>query len=179
MALKPTIYKARIALSDTDRHVYDTLNLTIARHPSETEERMMVRLLAFCFNASENLIFCKGVSDTEEADLWEHALNGTLALWIDVGEPAVDRIRKASRLADVVKVYSFNSKSPTWWKQNQADFAPINAEIYRFAWEDIQQLTRMCTRNMELSVTISGGAAFVAGPDGEMDISTEPLQHIN
>jgi uncharacterized protein YaeQ len=179
MAIKPTIYKARVALSDTDRHVYDTLNLTIARHPSETEERMMVRLLAYCFNAQEHLLFCKGLSDADEADLWAYALNGTLDLWIDVGEPAPDRIRKASRLAGAVKVYSFNSKSPTWWAQNQAEFALLQAEIYRFDWDNIKLLSAMCTRNMDLSVTISGGTAFVAGPDGEVEITAEPVQSIS
>ena len=85
MALKPTIYKLKVALSDLDRQVYEALNLTIARHPSETLERMMVRVMAFCFNAQDQLMFCQGISDTEEPDLWLHRLEGNLELWIDVG----------------------------------------------------------------------------------------------
>lgn len=176
MALKPTIYKATVALSDTDRGLYDSLQLTLAQHPSETMERMMVRLLAYCFNAREGLMFCKGVSDSEEADLWAHELDGTLALWIDVGEPAVDRIRKARRMARAVSVYSFNSKSPVWWSQNRAQFEPLDVAVYRFDWPSVQALAAMATRTMDLSVTIAGGSAYVATQAGEVELSAEPLQ---
>ncbi len=92
MALKPTIYKMKLALTDLDREVYENLSLTVACHPSETLERMMVRVLAYCLNACEGLELCKGLSDTEEADLWAHSLDGSLALWIDVGEPTIERL---------------------------------------------------------------------------------------
>lgn len=108
MALKPTIYKLKITLSDSDRNYYDTLNLTIAQHPSETLERMMARVLVFCLNAQEYLVFTKGLSAVEEPDIWARTLDGRISLWIDVGEPAVDRIRKATRLSPAVMVYSFN-----------------------------------------------------------------------
>lgn len=176
MALKPTIHKATIALSDIDRDHYDSLQLTLAQHPSETVERMMVRLLAYCFNAREGLMFCKGVSDSDEADLWAHELDGTLALWIDVGEPAVDRVRKARRLARAVSVYSFNSKSPVWWSQNRAQFEALDVAVYRFDWPSVQVLAAMATRTMDLSVTISGGSAYVATQSGEVELSAEPLQ---
>lgn len=95
MALKPTIYKMKLALTDLDREVYENLSLTVACHPSETLERMMVRVLAYCLNAREGLELCKGLSDTEEADLWAHSLDGSLALWIDVGEPTIERLKKS------------------------------------------------------------------------------------
>ena len=104
MALKPTIYKLKIALSDINRNYYDTLNLTIAQHPSETLERMMVRVLAFCINAQENLVFTKGLSAVEEPDIWARTLDDKISLWIELGEPAVDRIKKATRLAPAVKI---------------------------------------------------------------------------
>ncbi len=125
MAIKPTIYKLRIALADTDRNFYDTLSLTIAQHPSETLERMMVRVLAFCLNAQERLMFTKGLCAVEEPDLWVRTLDDRISLWIDVGEPAVDRVRKATRLSPTVKVYSFNSKSDTWWSQGQVKFKEL------------------------------------------------------
>ena len=111
MALKPTIYKAKINLSDINRNIYQALSLTIAQHPSETLERMMVRVLAFCLNADENLTFTKGLSAVEEPDIILKSLSDSTMLWIDVGEPSADRIKKATRIAEVVKVYSFNSKS--------------------------------------------------------------------
>ena len=99
----------KLALTDLDREVYENLSLTVACHPSETLERMMVRVLAYCLNAREGLELCKGLSDTEEADLWAHSLDGSLALWIDVGEPTIERLKKVSRLAPEVRLYSFNS----------------------------------------------------------------------
>ena len=108
MALKPTIYKFGITLANIDENHYDTLNLTIARHPSESNERMMARVLAFCMNAQEGLSFTKGLSAVEEPDIWARTLDGRIALWIDMGEPTADRIKKAARLCPEVKVYSFN-----------------------------------------------------------------------
>lgn len=176
MALKPTIFKFKIALSDLDREYYDSLNLTIARHPSETLERMMVRVLAFCFNAQPQLVFCKGLSDTEEPDLWAHTLDGSLQLWIDVGEPAVDRIKKATRMASLVRIYCFNTKSTTWWQQGHKSMAKIRASIYRFNWEEVQALSKMVQRTMELSVTITANSAYVATELGECEVSLECLQ---
>ena len=176
MALKPTIYKATVALSDMDRHHYDNLQLTLARHPSETLERMMVRLLAFCFQAREGLQFGKGLSTAEEADLLAHELDGRLALWIDVGEPAVDRIRKACRIAEQVFVYSFNSKAPIWWSQNASDFAALDVVVSRFDWDQVQALSVLATRTMDLSVTISGDTAWVAMEQGSCELALEILQ---
>lgn len=176
MALKPTIFKFKIALSDLDREYYDTLNLTIARHPSETLERMMVRVLAFCFNAQPQLVFCKGLSDTEEPDLWLHSLDGSLELWVDVGEPAVDRIKKATRLASAVKIYCFNSKSATWWQQGHSKMEKLKASIFRFNWEEIQALAELVQRTMDLSITITDNSAYVATELGECEVALECLQ---
>ena len=87
MAIKPTIYKLTVSLSDLNRDVYDSLSLTIARHPSETMERMVVRVLAFCLNTREQLVLCKGLSDTEEPDIWAHSLDGNLELWLSHIDP--------------------------------------------------------------------------------------------
>jgi len=176
MALKPTIYKLKLALSDLDREVYQTSNLTIARHPSETLERMMVRVMAFCFNASDQLVFCKGLSDTEEPDLWLHSLDGNLELWIEVGEPAIDRIKKATRVASEVKVYCFNSKASTWWELNSASLSALSAKIFQFQWNEIQALANMVNRSMDASVTISEGSAYVATEQGECEVLLRLLQ---
>ncbi len=171
MALKPTIYKFKIALTDLDRNYYDTLNLTIAQHPSETLERMMVRMLAFCINAQESLTLTKGLSTAEEPDLWAHTPDGRIALWIDVGEPASDRVKKATRIAQMVKVYSFNTKSNVWWIQEQAKFIPLTATIFQFPWPNIQALAKLAQRTMDISVTISEESAYVATESGECEVS--------
>ncbi|MBN4075422.1 MAG: hypothetical protein COA71_11940 [SAR86 cluster bacterium] len=177
MALKPTIYKLRIALSDTNRHYYDTLNLTIAQHPSETIERMMVRMLAFCLNAQDNLTFAKGLSATEEPDLWARTLDDVLELWIDVGEPAPDRIKKATRLAQQVKVYCFNKKSDTWWSQGQASIKDLNAAVFQFPLNEIKALTSLVERTMDLSVTITENSAYIAAKNGECEVNWSVLQN--
>ena len=138
MALKPTIYKFNISLSDLDQDYYDTLHLTVAQHPSETHERMMARVLAFCLNAQqEALVFTKGLSEPDEPDIWARAMDDHLILWIDVGEPAVERIKKATRTAKNVKIYSFNAKSDIWWQQTQSKFATLPVSITQFCPDDI------------------------------------------
>ena len=170
MALKPTIYKFSIALADIDRNRYEDLALTVAQHPSETLERMMVRVLAYCLECEEGLRFSRGLSDNDEPDLWRHSLDGQIVDWIEVGEPSADRLRKASRLARTVIVYSFNTRSETWWEQVGSDAEKLGVRAYRFAWPSIQALAAMTERTTELSVTITRPSLFVAGPLGEVDI---------
>lgn len=176
MALKPTIHKLKIALSDLDREVYETLNLTVARHPSETLERMMVRVLSFCFNAQDQLVFCKGISDTEEPDLWLHSLDGNLELWIEVGEPATGRIKKATGVATAVKVYCFNNKADTWWELNRDSINGLSASVFQFQWKEIQALANMVDRTMDISITINDNSAYVATERGECEVSLRQLQ---
>lgn len=179
MAIKPTIYKLTVSLSDLNQDIYDSLSLTIARHPSETMERMVVRVLAFCLNTREQLVFCKGLSDTEEPDIWAHSLDGNLELWIDVGEPSPDRIKKVSRLAKEVKIYSFNSKAPTWWQQNEKQLTSLDANVYRFQWEQVQTLASIIDRGVDLSITISGDSLFVASELGECELILQGLQEVS
>jgi len=176
MASNSRICKLKIALSDIDRNHYDNLNLTIAQHPSETTERMMVRMLAFCINARENLEFTRGLCAVDEPDIWARSLDDQLLLWIDVGEPTPERIKKASRVAREVRVYSFNRKSVPWWEQGRDKFAQLNAAFYRFEWESIQSLAALYQLTMRLSVTINGNSAYIATGLGECEVAWVPLQ---
>jgi uncharacterized protein YaeQ len=171
MALNSTICKLKISLSDMDRNHYDSLNLTVAQHPSETAERMMVRILVFCINAQERLEFTKGLSAADEPDLWVRSLDGQLMLWIDVGEPSLERVKKASRIAHETKVYCFNRKSTTWWDQGREQFTQLKAAFYRFDWESVQAMAKLQQRTMQLSVTISENSAFIATELGECEVS--------
>jgi len=176
VAIKPTIFKLKISLSDLNRNYYDTLNITLAQHPSETAERMMVRVLAYCINAQEYLVFAKGMNDIDEPDLWARTLDNQITLWIDVGEPAVERIKKASRVAQALKIYCFNSKSDVWWDQAKGKISQLKASILRFQWAEIQALAMLVQRTMEISVTITGDSAYVATKLGECEINWEILQ---
>ena len=176
MALKPTIYKFTISLSDLNSNYYDTLNLTVAQHPSENLERMMARVMAYCLNAQESLVFTKGLSEPDVPDIWVRTLDDQVALWIDVGEPALERIKKATRLAQEVRVYSFNAKSDVWWDQSRTKFAALPVQVFRFDTDAITRLASLVQRGMNLSVTITGDSAFVATEGGECELEWVVLQ---
>lgn len=176
MALKPTIYKCNISVSDLNRDYYETLQLTVAQHPSETVERMMARVLVYCINADEHLAFTKGLSSVDEPDLWLKSLDGQIALWVDMGEPDAERVKKATRLSREVKVYSFNSKSDVWWSQGKDKFAALDASFFQLQWEEIKVLATLVTRTMDMSVTITGDSAYIAMESGECEVSWAQLQ---
>jgi len=176
MAIKPTIYKLRIALSDMNRNHYDSLNLTVALHPSETVERMMTRIVAYCLNAHSELALTKGLSDVDEPDLWIKTLDDQINLWIDVGEPSPDRVKKSSRLAPDVKVYSFNSKTDTWWEQGKPKFSLYkNVQFYKLDWLQVETLATFLKRTMDWSVSISDDTIYIAGEDQECELKLVEL----
>lgn len=176
MALKPTIYKFRISLSDLNRHHYDTLNLTVAQHPSETIERMMVRVLVFCINADADMQFTKGLSDIDQPDLWLKRMDDSIQTWIEVGEPDPERIKKACGRAEQVKIYSFNSKSTVWWKQQRNKMMLTSAECFQIDWQEVTSLAALVERNMECSVTISDDSAYVGAKLGECNVTWKTLE---
>jgi len=118
MATKATIYKALLNIANMDSHYYAEHNLTMAQHPSETDLRLMVRLVAFILNADENLVFCKGISQEDEPDLWKKSLGGEIELWIDLGQPDEKRIKKACGRSEKVIIYTYQEgMAASWWKQ--------------------------------------------------------------
>lgn len=178
MALKPTIFKINVNRSDLNNDVYDSLNLTVAQHPSENLERMMARVVALCLHSQQEFItFTKGLSNVDEPDIWAKSLSDEFLLWLDMGEPSFDRIKKASRVAKEVSVYSFNSKSDVWWKQSESDFSALkNVTVMQFQFEQIQQLATLAKRTMELSITISGESSYIATDLGECEVTHTVLQ---
>lgn len=176
MAIKPTIYKLRIAISDLNRNYYDSVNLTVALHPSETMERMMARIVAYCLNAQEHLMFTRGLSEVEEPDIWVKTLDDQITLWVDVGEPAPDRIKKSSRLAPKVKVYSFNSKSDMWWGKSSDKVRQFkNVQCYQFDWPQIQTLATLVKRTMDWSLSISGDTVYIVADNQECEVVVREL----
>ena len=175
MALKPTIYKFKIALSDLNHEHYCDLPLTVALHPSETLERMMARVLAFCLHAytdSQQLMsFTKGLSSVDEPDIWLRGLDDQLLLWIDVGEPSFERMKKASRQAKHTVVYSFNAKSAVWWKQNMSQLQSLPLDVRQFLFSDMQALAAQVERTMDWVITISGESIFVANHSAQYELS--------
>lgn len=176
MALKPTIYKFRISLSDTNRDLYDSTQLTVAQHPSETVERMMARIMAYCVKWQPNLALTKGLSTTDEPDLWVKSLDDQIELWVDIGEPSLDRVKKACRLAKQVDIFSFNSKSDVWWEQTKNKAHQYSASFYRFDSQAIEALAQVVARTMDLSVMITGDSLFVDCEQGSFEVQLTTLQ---
>jgi uncharacterized protein YaeQ len=180
MALKATIYKAKVQLADMDRNVYADHELTIARHPSETDERMLIRLLIFALNAPPTndhsaLEFAKDMWDADEPALWEKDLTGRIQHWIEVGQPDEKRIMQASSRSERTSVYNFSSSTAQWW-------AGISSKISRAkkltVWQvpsvQSQALAALANRSMEIDVTVQEGTIWVG--DGQRSIEISPYR---
>jgi len=160
MALKATIFKAELQVSDLDRNHFGSHTLTLARHPSETDERMMVRLLAFALNADETLEFGRGLSAEDEPDLVKRDLTGAIELWIEVGLPDERELRKAAGRAREVKVYTYGGRSAAlWWDQNRAALSRLD----NLSVVDIPvEVGSIAARNMSLQCTIQDGQLWLS-----------------
>lgn len=179
MAEKATIYKANITLSDMDRHHYGDYNLTIALHPSETIERMMVRILAFCYCAAENLTFTKGLSSMDEPDLWLKHDNGTILEWIEVGQPAPDRLKKASGQSQAVKVFSYGRGLDVWWKTNAAAIRALPKVMMRyFSADELTPLCALADKTMNLTVTITEAIAYVSTANENLSVTLKDMEAV-
>jgi uncharacterized protein YaeQ len=177
MALKATIYKANIHLADMDREYYDTINLTIAQHPSETDQRMMVRLISFILNAHQDLQFGKGLSDEEEAVIWQVNYSSVIDLWIELGQIDSKRIKKACSRAKSVKLYCYGSTVNTWWSQNQSKMAQLELlSVEQFAQETTNALVKLVDRTMEFQCSIQDGQLWLTSGDETLLIETIKLK---
>jgi uncharacterized protein YaeQ len=172
MALKATIFKAELQIADMDRNYYHEHTLTIARHPSETDERMMVRVLAYALHASEALSFGKGLSTDDEPDLWQKDLTGTIELWIDVGLPDERRIRRACGRARQVCVYSYGGHGAAiWWDQNSSKLErSSNLTVVSVPAAASQALAKLARRNMQLNCTIQDEQVWLGDAEDRVQV---------
>jgi uncharacterized protein YaeQ len=171
MALKSTIYKAELQIADMDRHYYAQHSLTLAKHPSETEERLMVRLIAFALFANESLTFGKGLSDDDEPDLWQKDLTGAIELWMNVGLPDEREIRKACGRAKQVVVVLYGGRvADMWWTQNSKALLKLN-HLTVINLPETEALTQACTRSMNINCTIQDEQILVGHDTGSFDIT--------
>ena len=173
MALKATIFRAELQIADMERNYYQTHSLTLARHPSENDERMMVRLLAFALNARDTLVLGSSIGNDNEPDLWQKDLTGAIELWIDVGLPDEKRIRRACGRAGRVIVYSYGRGADLWWKQSEASLARCeNLEVIELPRASTQGLARLAKRSMQLNCTIQDGQVWLADEDESVQVET-------
>jgi uncharacterized protein YaeQ len=174
MALKSTVYKALLNIADTDRQVYGDFPLTIARHPSETDQRMMLRVAAFALHADERLTFGRGISTTDEPDLWRKDLTGHIELWIELGNPDPDRLRKACGRSDAVVAYTYGDRStPVWWQKSRDALERLDKlSIYQVSDSEMAALEKLCTATMSLQCTLTDGQAWLS--DGQVSVELTP-----
>jgi hypothetical protein len=156
MALNATVCKAELHIADMDRQYYQQHNLTLAQHPSETDERLMLRLLAFALHASEWLALTKGLSSEDEPDIWQKNLTGEIDVWIDLGLPTDKRIRKACGRAKQVFIYTYGRGSADmWWKNTKPLISRFdNLTILHIAPDISQALAKCAAKNVEVSVSV-------------------------
>jgi len=184
MALKSTIFKAQLAVADIDHNYYADHALTLARHPSETDERMMVRLVALALNAHAlqtvcggdgTLAFGAGLSDPEDPDVWLRDFTGRTRLWIEVGQPDETAITKACRKADRVAVYAFHHAAEVWWRGIETKLTRLdNLEVWRIPTEASQGLAALAQRSMQLQATIQEHALMLG--DTARTVDLEPVR---
>lgn len=173
MALKATIFKADIQIADMDRGHYADYSLTLARHPSETDERMMVRLLGFALFADPMLAFGKGLCVDDEPDLWQRDLTGAIERWIDVGQPDEKWVRKACGRAREVVVLSYGRALEVWWASARAKLErQASLTVIELAREQSAELARLAERTMRLQFTIQEGQVWVT--NGRDSVVIEP-----
>jgi uncharacterized protein YaeQ len=172
MATKATIYKASLQIVDLDRDYYHDHTLTIARHPSETDERMMVRLLAFIHHACEDLKFTRGLSTNDEPDLWQKDLTDAIDLWIELGQPDEKRIRKACARAQQVWIYSYSGRSAEiWWEQIRSATGKLkNLTVINISPEISQSLAQLAQRTMQLQCTVQDGQIWITNNTGSVQV---------
>lgn len=175
MAQNATIFKLDLQISDMDRHYYASHSLTLARHPSETDERLMVRVLAFVLNASDTLAFGKGLSSDDEPDLWQKDLTGAVEKWIEVGQPDEKRIRKACGLSREVIIYPYSGTSAGIWReQNQRNIEKLDkVSVINIPAESAEALGRLAQRSMQLQCTVQDGEVWFTDSSASLQVALE------
>ncbi|MFX0546556.1 YaeQ family protein [Roseovarius sp. S1116L3] len=167
MAQNATIYKVELSVSDMDRHYYETHKLTVAKHPSETDERLMVRIVAFALNAHEHLEMTKGLSTDDEPDIWQKSLSGELDVWVALGLPSEKVIRQSCSKATKVVIYPYGGRTAEmWWDKIKNSTTRFdNLHVMNFSETDTGALAKLVSRAMKLQVNIQDGDVMVGVDD--------------
>jgi len=175
MAQKSTIYKVELSVSDMDRHYYEIHKLTVAKHPSETDERLMVRILAFALNAHEQLEMTKGLSTDDEPDIWQKSLSGELDLWVALGLPSEKIVRQSCGKAGNVIVYCYGGRTAEmWWDKIKNSTTRFNnLQVMNFSESNTRDLAELAARSMKVQVNIQDGEVMVSVDDGIVYVTPE------
>lgn len=174
MAQNATIYKVELSVSDMDRHYYETYKLTVAKHPSETDERLMVRIIAFALNAHDNLEMTKGISTEGEPDIWQKSLSGELEVWVALGLPTEKVMRQSCSKPDRVIVYLYGGRTAEiWWEKIKASTARFeNLQESCFSEKDTAKLAKLVSRTMKIQTNIQDGDVMIGIGDEIVNLTS-------
>ena len=181
MAIKATIYKASLQIADMDRNVYGEHALTLPLQPSETEERLMARVLAFALNVPADdlhgtLQLARGMADADEPDLWHKDLTDQLMHWIEVGQPEERRLAKACGRSRKVSLYCYSYSAHIWYAGIANKISRLrNLEIWQLPAEQSQALAALCNRSMQLQISIQDGHVYINQGDQAVEVVPTPL----
>lgn len=178
MALKATIYKAVVNVADLDRNQFLDTSLTLARHPSETQERMMLRLLAWIKYADDRLQFTRGLSAEDEPEIWLRNDHLGIDLWIELGLPDERRLKKACSQSAEVALFTYNQRTAqVWWQQNQSKLASFrNLTIWYLDDEQLAQISALASRTMTLQATLQEGMIWLSDGETSLEVTLTPWQ---
>ena len=177
MALKATIYKVDLQIADMDRNYYAEHNLTLARHPSETDERMMARVLMYALNAQEGIAFTRGLSEADEPEIWVKDLTGQITLWIDIGQPDEVRLRKACGRAAQVIALCHSSSCELWWKQIESKLTRLtNLTVLQLPVTGSQALAALAERTMRLQCLVQDGVITLSSDAAAVEVALQTLK---
>ena len=178
MAIGATIYKATINVCDLRRHYYVEHSLTVACHPSETEQRMMLRLLSFALYADADLVLGKGLSSSDEPDLWQHNPNGTIDKWIDLGQPDLKQIKRACSKSAMVVVFCYgDSVIENWWNKNEQQLTGFNnLQVLHINTNDYNALKTFVAKNISITVNIDEDTIFLTNESNNMNFQAMQLK---
>ena len=178
MALKATIYKAAVNVADLDRQQFLETSLTLARHPSETQERMMLRLLAWIINADERLQFTRGLCADDEPEIWLRNDHMGIELWVELGLPDERRLRKAVNQSKAVVLFTYNDRAAqVWWQQNQDKLRQYkNLAIWYINDEQLAKVSALADRTMSLQATLQEGIIWLSDARQNLELQLTPWQ---
>jgi uncharacterized protein YaeQ len=179
MALSATIHRVELDVADVDRGYYASHALRLARHPSETEERLMLRVLVFALHADPALEFGRGLSTEEDPELWLREADGRIRTWIELGLPDDRRVRRAAGRAAEVVVYAYGGRSGVelWWERSREALARLpSLRVLAIDADAMRALGALCARNLALQCTIQDGQAWLSAAGASLPIEPRVLR---
>ncbi|MEH6627635.1 MAG: YaeQ family protein [Motiliproteus sp.] len=176
MAQGTRVYKTQLAISDSDRHCYEQLNLSLALHPSETPERLVARLVAFALEYQEGLEFGKGISNAEDATIWRRSLDERVLHWIEIGQPDAERMTKFYRRSEKLSLFCYAANSERWWQQHKASFSKLSRmEVFVLDWGSLTQLAAGLDKRIEFQLVKNENHLYLSLNDVQVDFELQSL----